>query len=35
MMRCRFAAGWRRGSRGVLLAMVVGVGGVDIDDLVQ
>jgi hypothetical protein len=35
MMRCRFTAGWCRGSRGVLLAMVVGVGGVDIGDLVQ
>lgn len=36
MMRCRFTAGGGvRGSRGLLLAMVVGVGGVDIGDLVQ
>jgi hypothetical protein len=35
MMRCRFTAGWCRGSRGVLLAMVEGVGVVDIGDLVQ
>ena len=31
----RFTAGRCQGSRGMLLAMVVGVGGVDIGDLVQ